>query len=72
MKKKVYDILCDEIIKTVTDHIYWHTCEKPTIQTIHDVIDYHYSDDVKDFMIRYNIFKILYQMNFKVKAIDEA
>jgi len=72
MKKKVYDILCDEIIQTVTDHIYWHTYETPTIQTIHDVIDYHYSDDVKDFMIRYNIFKILYQMNFKVKAIDEA
>ena len=66
MRKQVEDIIKEEVIKTVSYHVKWHLQKKPTIQELEDMIDYYYSDNVKDFILEYGIYKTLLTLEYDI------
>ena len=68
MRKQIQDILKEEITKTIINHVKYHMQHIPTVSELDDIINYYYSDDVQEYILKYGMYKYLLTLNYQIEA----
>jgi hypothetical protein len=67
MKTNIKDIIKDNVIKTVKNHIESYVYDDVMIGDIDKALNYNYSDDVIEYVLKNGIMEKLYMIKYNVK-----
>lgn len=69
MKNNIKDIISNEVINTVKNHIESFIYNRVTYRDIDDALKYNFNDDVIEYCMNNGILKKLYMIDYKVKKL---